>query len=255
MSRRKKRNREGNNDSGGGWITTFSDLMTLLLTFFILLYSFSTMDAIKFKNVASALQSVLLGEGKPTIFENDDAPGDMPIEEPLPIPNNNIDEDINGDIKRMLDVVNNYMKSNGLTADVQVREVSRGVVIEIKEHILFEPAEAELKDKSKEFLDYMTGLISQFSNEIVVEGHTDNLPISTKFYPSNWELSVARATTVVRYLVEEKGIDPTRISPAGYGEFRPIAPNDTVEHRRQNRRVSILIVTTKEGEINIDGDE
>ncbi|MTI65713.1 MAG: chemotaxis protein MotB [Firmicutes bacterium] len=257
MSRRKRKRTEEN--SSQGWLTTFSDLMTLLLTFFILLYSFSTLDAIKFKKVASALQSVLIGQGKVTIFENDTAPGDVPVDQPLPIPN---DEDSNQEditnfnkVRQMYNKVNDFIKEEGLDAEVKIRADKRGVIVDINERILFEPAEADLKYESKEILNTISRLIKQFPNEIVVEGHTDNTPIYSKRYPTNWELSVDRATSVVRYFAEEKSIDPTRLTAAGCSKYRPIAPNDSPENKSLNRRVNILIVIDHNGDVILDGRE
>lgn len=257
MGRKKRRKSEEN--SSQGWLTTYSDLMTLLLTFFILLYSFSTLDAMKFKQVASALQSVLIGQGKVTIFENDTAPGDTPVDQLLPIPNDedsNMEDITNFDkVRQMYNKVSDFIKEEGLDAEVKIRADKRGVIVDINENILFEPAEANLKYDSKEILNTVSRLIKQFPNEIVVEGHTDNTPIYSKRYPSNWELSVDRATSVVRYFAEEKNIDPKRLTAAGCGEYRPIAPNDTPEHKSLNRRVNILIVINQDGDVILDGRE
>lgn len=244
MSRRRRK--EEGNSGAPQWMTTFSDLMTLLLTFFILLYSFSTLDAIKFKNVASALQSVLLGDGKVTIFENDTPPGDTPIEEPSPVP-----DSLNQEIKEIYEVVHNFIEEEGLAADVSLRADHRGVIVDIKDTILFDSGKAELKSSSKNILDKMTTLINKFDNQIIVEGHTDNVPMSSSKFPSNWELSTTRATTVVRYFHEKMNIDPTRLSAAGYGEHQPIVRNSNSKNRALNRRVNLLIVTSKEG--NEDG--
>jgi len=119
--------------------------------------------------------------------------------------------------------------------------------VNIKEVILFEPGEAALKDGGKALLDTLEGLFLQFENEIVVEGHTDNVPNRSVFYPTNWELSAGRAMSVVRYLIEVKTVPAQRLSAIGYGEYRPIAANDTEANRALNRRVNLLIIM-EEGE-------
>ena len=109
------------------------------------------------------------------------------------------------------------------------------------EPAFFESGSAELNQKIKDVLDKLYPLIKNMENEIVVSGHPDNIPISTAQYQSNWELSTARATSVVRYLMQEKKFPPSRLSAIGYGEFKPLASNDTPEERRKNRRVVFLI--------------
>ena len=118
----------------------------------------------------------------------------------------------------------------------------------MKDAILFESGRAELKPEGIEVLKKLEGLISDFDNELVIEGHTDNVPMTSGRFPSNWELSTARAVTVVRYLSESLDIDPGRLSAVGYGEYRPIKPNDTAENRAANRRVNILIIFNEESD-------
>jgi chemotaxis protein MotB len=246
MARKKL---EKNDEKGGSppWLTTYSDLMSLLLTFFILLYSMSNIDAQKFKNIAYSLQIALSGGGSEYIFDQDglddsvlpptsEEGEDIIDDEPI------LNEPISPAIVEMYNKVSEYLVENNLGADVSVRMQSEGVFVEIKDAILFEPGSAELKESGIELLDKLEGLLKDFDNKIVVEGHTDNVPSRTYLYPTNWELSTARAVSVLRYLTEQKGIDPKRLSARGYGEYSPIAPNDTPENRTKNRRVNLLIV-------------
>lgn len=244
------RKKLGKNDGTGGspsWMTTYSDLMSLLLTFFILLYSMSNIDAQKFKNIAYSLQIALSGGGSEYIFDEDgldDSVLPPTSEEGEDIIDDDImlNEPISPAIVEMYNKVSEYLVENNLGADVSVRMQSEGVFVEIKDAILFEPGSAELKESGIELLDKLEGLLKDFDNKIVVEGHTDNVPSRTYLYPTNWELSTARAVSVLRYLTEQKGIDPKRLSARGYGEYSPIAPNDTPENRTKNRRVNLLIV-------------
>jgi chemotaxis protein MotB len=117
-------------------------------------------------------------------------------------------------------------------------------VIQLRDNILFETSSSALRSDSKAVLDKISDLIGTLPNNIIIEGHTDNRPINTSKFPSNWELSVDRAVNVVRYFVEAKGLEASRFSAAGYGQFQPIAPNDSAENMAKNRRVNILIMGT-----------
>lgn len=247
MSRRSKRNK---NEGGGspGWITTYSDLMSLLLTFFILLYSMSTVDATKFKNLSQSLQSVLTGLESTSILDGAASDEDL-------LENKDLDPDIlsetfeiNEKIEEMYDMVDQYVFDKGLDARVSVDMNKRGVFVDIKEAILFETGRAELKPSGIKVLEDLEGLFKDFKNNIVIEGHTDNIPIRNEDYESNWELSTARAVSVVRHLSEVEGLNPKRFSATGYGEHHPIVPNDNGENRRINRRVNILIIFDEESD-------
>jgi len=230
----KKRIKQKQKSGSPPWMTTYSDLMSLLLTFFILLFSFSTLDAIKFRNVASALQTVLLGQTNPTIFE-EEMPADSPISTPIP-------DQVETDIQEVYEQVRSFIENQGLDAQVSVTMEKRGVAIDIKEHVLFDLGKADIKPESKIILDKLGNLVNEVDKDFVIEGHTDNLPINTFQFPTNWELSATRAVNVLRYFVENNEADPTRISATGYGEYRPIASNETTEGRAVNRRVNILLL-------------
>lgn len=238
MARRKKDSGEG---GGGGneWIASYADVVTLLLTFFVLLYSFSSVDATKFKQIASAFQSVLSGDAGQTIFDFNMKNGDVPL----------VGETIQtgmatgGKNNELYDKVREAIQKNDLQNSVAIKGDANGVIIELKDNILFEIGSGEIKEDSKPILDKLNKLIAAFPNAIIVEGHTDNVPIKNYKYDSNWELSTARAVNVLRYFVEVKKQSPAKFTAAGYGEYKPIFPNDTDEHRSKNRRVNIVIVS------------
>lgn len=246
----KKRKQQQSSEGGGApaWMATFSDMMTLLLTFFILLYSISSVDAVKFKSISQSLQSVLMGEKSSSIIEEDGTVQDIPLDE------SNFEQDeIPSDVEPdkmlvdqktldMYEKVEQYVTEEGLLADVTVSLNENGVFVNIKEAILFEPGRAALIVGGQELLNSLEGLFLQFENKIVVEGHTDNVPMSSAMYPSNWELSSGRAIAVVRYLSEVKVIPNTRLSAVAYGEYRPMVANDTPQNRALNRRVNLLII-------------
>jgi chemotaxis protein MotB len=112
----------------------------------------------------------------------------------------------------------------------------------VTDKVLFDSGAAKLRSGSQSILDAIGEPLSRIPNDIAVEGHTDNSPINTSQYPTNWELSTARATSVLRYLVDQDGVAPTRIGATGYGEMRPAVPNDTAAHKAQNRRVEVIVL-------------
>lgn len=250
MSRKRKQQDTGGGGGGApGWMTTFSDMMTLLLTFFILLYSISSVDAVKFKNISASLQSVLMGEKNSSILEEDGTVQDIPLDEPKfeesEAPDEVVPEEqlrVDKETLDMYEKVEQYVTEKGLLADVTVSLNENGVFVNIKEAILFEPGKASLIAGGQELLDSLEDLFLQFENKIVVEGHTDDVPMSSAMYPSNWELSSGRAIQVVRYLSEVKSIPNSRLSAVAYGEYRPMVPNDSAENRALNRRVNLLII-------------
>lgn len=229
MSRRKKKGDEINTNA---WMDTYADTITLLLTFFILLYSISAVDSQKLKELSEALQFSLRGsESVKEIESLDEIKVDVNEE-------NNKYEDLS---KKL----NQIIQENSLAEVVKIREEDRGIVLQLDESILFDPGNANIKESSIHILDTISKIIEDTDNEIVAEGHTDNIPINNEKYKSNWELSTARSVNIVKYLIENKNINPARISVKGYGEYNPIAPNDTPENRTQNRRVDILVVEQK----------
>ena len=133
----------------------------------------------------------------------------------------------------------------GKNEHLQTEVTERGLVIHIVESSLFDEGSADLKPRAMEVLDVVADELKDIPNHIRIEGHTDDRPISTPQYPSNWELSSARATSVVRYLVDNHDIPQNRISALGYGEYRPVKPNNSIENRALNRRVDIVILTTE----------
>lgn len=248
MSRFKKKDKK--TGGGGGWIVTFSDLMSLLLTFFILLYSMSNVDAEKFKTINQSLQGVLSGIGYRDILETS-------AENIIPSNGQDDGEDledftpnqsIRADILSMYDIVSKYVQNENLDAKVTVNISKKGVFVDINETILFDPGSAIIKESGVEVLNKLEGLINNFDNDIVIEGHTDDVPMNTKRFPSNWDLSAGRAISVLRYLTENKNVLPERVSAMGYGEYSPIVPNDSPENRRINRRVNILIIIEDESD-------
>lgn len=229
------------------WIDTYADTITLLMTFFVLLYSMSSVDSAKFQQISQALNSLMTGNDAKTILEYDIYQGEVPLiggEETTTTDNENQTGE-NGE-SSTYDDVKKFVDENDLSSIVSIISDKRGVIIQIKDSILFETGQADLKDNSKEVLDKINVLIATLPNNIIIEGHTDNVPINTYQFPSNYELSGARASRVLRYFVEEKGQDASRFVFQGLGDTEPLYPNDSEEHKALNRRVNILIVANNE---------
>lgn len=232
MSRKKKKKKEVNTN---GWMDTYADTITLLLTFFILLYSISSVDSKKLNELSQALKNSLKGETEV---------GELQNLEDLKVDINEINEST--EYEDLVNKLSQIIENNSLAEVIKIREEDDGVVLQLDETILFDSGKANLKEYSKEILDIITTIITNIDNDVLIEGNTDNVPIKSTEYATNWELSTARAVSVVRYFVESKKLDPTRFSVKGYGEFKPLVENDTPENKAINRRVDILIVEQKE---------
>ena len=225
MARKKKKEDDIKTD---GWMDTFADTMTLLLTFFILLYSISAVDSEKLKQLSEALQHSLTGNSS--------------IEEVQSIDDLKVELEEGTKYEDLAAKLNEIIEQNSLTDEIKIREEDRGIVLELDESILFDSGKADIKPSSIPILDTISKIINETDNEIVAEGNTDDVPVKNAEFDSNWELSTKRSLSIVKYLIENKNINPNRISIKGYGEFNPIAPNDTQENKSKNRRVDILVV-------------
>lgn len=237
------------------WMTTYGDMVTLLLTFFVLLFAFSSIDVQRFQEIMSAIQHSFMGRTgilMGTTELGSEAGERMDVAEltakELAV---NLGEremallEMVAEMEEIYMEVQAFLREAGLEGEVQLRWEERGIVMELPERFLFDTGRAEIKPEFLPTLDLLAELLTGLKNQIIVEGHTDNVPISTFLYPSNWELSVARAVSVTRYLVEGHGLNPKRFVATGYGEHHPIDTNETSEGRARNRRVTIVISMLK----------
>ena len=206
------------------YLITYADLITLLLGLFILLYTASNLDVQKYEKMVNAIGNVF---GGPTQTIKVIPDSEVPITPPL----GNLRSEINSLIEK-----NNYSSS------IKLEENARGVTIHILEDIVFPSGSAELKKSSKIVLQQLAAIIRKLPNDIRIEGHTDNVPISTSQFPSNWHLSVARALSTAYYLMKDEGLDPEKLSIVGYSEYKPIEANESDIGRATNRRVDIIII-------------
>ncbi len=213
------------------WLLTYADMITLLLALFIILFAISTISAVKFNKLAQAIAGG---------FSSTDLVNNPPNGGTTGAQHGRTDEANMAAVKAQLD---KYIAQQSLRSKVQTRIGKQGLVITLlSDKTYYDSGSAELRPETKRLLDVVAGQLRNVRNEVRVEGSTDNVPIATAQFPTNWELSAARATGVTRYLVEHERIDPTRISFAGFGQFRPKFPNDSDAHRQQNRRVDIVIL-------------
>jgi len=241
-------------------MTTYSDMVTLLLTFFIMLFAMSTVDKAKFTDVAKSLSNSLLNlstgdsildsSGKSIItvdFVN-------PSNKNLPEQNEKYIEsaeemviDAQRQIYEMeMDIAKEELREaveqQGIGDKVEIIEEKDFIIVRLESELFFDSGRAEIRPEAYPVLEQMAEILKNMDNEILVSGHTDNVPINTPLFRSNWELSTARATTVVRYFTETLGLDPVKFTATGNGEFRPIADNSTPEGRQRNRRIEIMIM-------------
>ncbi|MED4016165.1 flagellar motor protein MotS [Sutcliffiella cohnii] len=224
------------------WMVTFSDLFMLILVFFILLFSMSQIDLVKFKAVAESFKQVNLLDYHPSAipFEH---PTDFSIDyESTNNNNSNYGEEQSEDqLEEVLREVQQFLDENDLEDIVVANRTERGVVLVLEEQILFNSGEASILPVAFPFLNKLGNLLERIPNLVKIEGHTDTVPMNNYQYPSNWELSTARASSVIRYLIDEHDLNAERFIAVGYGETRPIVPNTTRENMQKNRRVEIVI--------------
>ncbi len=213
--------------NGERWLLTYADLITLLLAFFVVMYSMSKVETQRFVDLAGSMQRAF---NIPVLKGSDEAVsvGEQGATR------------ISTDFERISSEMAALTKQMGIAQNVEVTMSREGIIIRVSGNLLFDSGRADLKDDALPVLAAITKRVRSMPNELRVEGHTDNIPISTPFYPSNWELSSARALAVTRYLVDN-GISPRRPGSIGFGEYRPVVPNDTRDNRAKNRRVDIVI--------------
>ncbi len=228
------------------WLVSYADFITLLFAFFVVMYSISSINEGKYKVISQALLGVFndpersmkpipIGEERPLSVrpaeplvkdsEQTDAGLGATSIDPL--------KTISDDVR---DAFGDLIKSDQMT----VRGNELWIEIELNSSLLFGSGDAMPSDQAFAIIEKVAGILKPFANPVHVEGFTDNLPIRTAQYPTNWELSSARAASIVRLLAME-GVNPARMASVGYGEYQPVASNDTADGRARNRRVVLVI--------------
>ena len=238
-----KKKHEEEHESSERYILTYADLITLLLGLFILLYSMSQQDIQKFRSYSAAfnlvfgsgggkgvpigLDPMLVGEFPKPGFRSGRAGG--------------ASGSGSGAQQQMTKELQSLSQGEKGEEKFQVKQTSEGTVISLPEKLTFSSGQADLKPAARAVLDSLAEVFKKYNSTARIEGHTDNMPISGT-YANNGTLSVARASSAYTYLIERRGVDPAQLTLAGYGEYRPVAPNDTPEGRAKNRRIDIVVL-------------
>ncbi len=249
------RGRKTPDDEGSSysWMDTYGDLVTLLLCFFVLLYAFSSIDAEKWQELVGAftgksavsveLLDTQTARENPIVIEG--AEKSEEDEEPAETEQaGNVEEDFADEFDALYAAIQYYISTNGLENQIYVNKDNNVIVVRFTEVVLFNSGEANILEEGKDVLNHIISIIKENVDAIQmlrIEGHTDNVPIGSAHYESNWELSMARANAALKVFVESGVIDFNKLSAAAYGEYQPVATNDTPEGRAANRRVDFVI--------------
>ncbi|SFM94624.1 chemotaxis protein MotB [Formivibrio citricus] len=241
------------------WLVSYADFITLLFAFFVVMYAISSVNEGKYKVLSDSLVNAF--QNVPPTSPNQQQSrqllmGAAPKEIKLPTPSadpQKRDPKADEQARKMQGMAGNIKQSLGPFIDqgkVRVTQSRRGIAIEINDSVLFNPAKADLQGDSIAMLRAVADMVTKTDNLIQIEGHTDNVPINTAQFPSNWELSSARAASVVRVFAET-GIAPQRLVVIGYADQRPVESNDKVEGRARNRRVTLNILADNRDEVAV----
>lgn len=221
------------------WMLSYLDFITLLMIFFVILFSMSKIDVAKYEQLAQSL-GVAMGGGKRVIQVT---PGISDTMKNLDSSTNSMKTEVQKltNLKNKVDV---YLSKNGLASSVVTEISERGLEISLRDTVLFQSGKADIKPEVRKKLIAIGKILNTLGNLIRIEGHTDNDPIHTSQFPSNWNLSAIRAVNVNELLIDYSGIPPQKISIVGFGEYYPKVPNTTPENKAINRRVNIVILNS-----------
>lgn len=246
MSRKKHHEAHHEEHMDETWLIPYADLLTLLLALFIVLFASSQVDQKKFEQLASSLNAAF-GSGTPAIMDKMQSKPNMDD----PAPGADADKQTAKEQAYMAEtsqlvqakkILDQYIQDNGLINQLQAVLTEDGLVIRIKDNAVFPSGSAELLPESRRFASQIAKMLLPLSQKVVVSGHTDNVPINTSAFPSNWDLSAQRAVNFTKFLLAQEKLPPERFAASGFGEFKPLAANDTEEGRSKNRRVEVLIL-------------
>jgi chemotaxis protein MotB len=252
---KKTRHEEHEEHADESWLLPYSDLMTLLVALFLVMYAMSATDAKKFEEMSQAFSSALNG-GTGVLTERAATPSDNNLDQGKGQKMDNVISKNTGeaeiaklrkkeqeDLEKLKKQFDQYIKNNGLTDLLSTKLNQSQLMITISDNALFASGQAVVKDESRQLAKSISTMLQQFPDyDVVVQGHTDNIPISNINYSSNWDLSVDRALHFMKILLLNPNLDPKKFSPIGYGEYHPISDNSTDVGRAKNRRVEVSII-------------
>ena len=251
MARRRKRIEHDNQDR---WLISYADFVTLLFAFFVVMYSISSVNESKYEVFSDSLSIAFTNQNTPSspnLINNQQEQLLKALVDRRTARLGEQQRRIQERMKGIADGLKLVMTTMIDKGEVNVYQTKRGVVVDISASTLFNTGEAALQPAAVDVLLKVAAVLKQESEPLEVEGHTDDVPINTTMYPSNWELSSARASSVVRMLIDQ-GIAAMRLSVVGMASNQPLAPNDTPENRAKNRRVSITILTPQSEHVVIN---
>jgi chemotaxis protein MotB len=232
----RKNRKFGSNHSddspGSGWEIIYSGFVLILLSFFIMLSSFSTMEAAKVMQFVKSFVSAVSVLPSGNKFDS----GTIALTGKVDM------VDIRNELAKIFNNLEELAQQFHLQDEINLAFTGEGLVMRLSEHALFDLGAADISVDALPLLKKIGAVISKTDYLIRIEGHTDNLPIQTALFPSNWELSTARAVNVLRYFIKNNNIDPRRLAAEGFVEFHPLVANDSPENRAKNRRVEIIFI-------------
>ncbi|WP_198263321.1 flagellar motor protein MotD [sulfur-oxidizing endosymbiont of Gigantopelta aegis] len=248
MSRRRKKVEEHVNLER--WLVSYADFITLLFAFFVVMYAISSVNEGKYRVLSDTLNEVFNArpttispiqfdnalKEKPTLSEQPDV-----IDIPIPEHDDILTPAENPELETLSEEITKAVQPLIDDDLIQIKKTDDWLEINIKSSVLFGSGNATLSEDAEEILSIIASLIKTYPNDLQVEGYTDNIPIKTKAFPSNWELSSSRAASVV-HLFEDEGVDPRRMLAIGFGQHRPKGDNTTAAGRNENRRVSLVLL-------------
>ncbi|KAB0667406.1 OmpA family protein [Oryzomonas japonica] len=238
------------------WLVSYGDFITLLFAVFVTLYAMSQTDKKKVEEVMQSLQQsfgmVTAGAPTPKINVIQSKPISIipTIKPEMSVAPSGRSRSGQArtraeekDFRQIKSSIEAYLVKQGAQNKVDLTITRRGLIVSLKEAGFFDSGQAQIKQSAYELINTIAEVMTQYNNPLRIEGHTDNVPISTAQFPSNWELSTTRATNVLKYLLKYYDAEPEKISATGYGEFRPVADNSTPENRAKNRRVDMVLLS------------
>ena len=239
MAHRKEEHEEHHDER---WLVSYADFITLLMVLFVVLYSMGQVNVEKYKQLAESMRTAFTVGGPAQVVDSqiNQAGGTSEDGSSKPIVVPGIpeeptqSEEVAGQLTSML-------SSQNLGNEVSVQTNIEGVLISLSERLIFKDGQIDLPPESFQVLDTIVEMLRPIDNKVRLVGHTNNTPSTNPLYPGNWELSLARATSVAKYLINS-GIAPERFIISGQGEYAPVFPNDTEEHKAMNARVETVII-------------
>ncbi len=234
------------NDYINRWVISYADFVTMLLALFMVMFAVNGMDSKHIKDVNQSIEKVFTQQSQNDNTKQENVKNSEILENGESILENNGKTVLEGkdgilESEQILEKLKDNIDINTKTT---LLKEPRGVVIRLNDTMLFDQGSAIIKPEALSTLENISAKLKEFDNPVLIEGHTDSTPIKNAKYPSNWELSTARATNIISYLIEKQNFPPNRLSAVGYGEYMPVADNNNSENKAKNRRVDIIILSS-----------